>query len=349
MKKIAHCISLMLFILMISACQHVSLSDLTGTSEGKYQAELKDIDPITLDHSLSQAMTAVEMAKLGDLKSLPYVKVDSNINIDMGAQADLSNIFLKSQVIINYSVNQDGIIKLDLYTEFIDGLSRRDLSINRIEYRIEKPDKKEAAAIGAWLMNNHGRFAESSLHYKEELVKFQAEKGLKPDGIFGKRSASALSKEFAMIHIKSLESRIFYPEIPNHAACIFPLETMIRYPAEFSDIFENLPKVGEYSMSINVFNEQAKPGEKYVLVVLFFDRVDPTRALQLGFSTTAKRRSEPMTSKQYAIPGKWPALIEPFTIDRELTGSSLYLNIFMGDKSDSIFKMIRCIGSYRII
>ncbi len=347
MKRIVQWPSLMMFILIISACHHVNFNDLTGTSGEESQAELKPFEPMALDHSLSQAMTAVEMSKLGDLKSLPYVKIDSNI--DMGEQTDLSNFFLNSQLIINYSVNQDGIIKLDLFTEFIDGLARRDLSINRIEYRVEKPDKKEAAAIEAWLMDNHGSFVESSINHKEELAKFQAEKGLKPDGMFGKKSAKALSTEFAMIHIKRLESRIFYPETPNHAACIFPLETMIQNPAEFSDIYANLPKLSRYSMSVNEFYKQAKPGEKYVLVVLFFDRVDPSRAIQLGFSTTAKRRSEPMTSKQYAIFGKWPALIEPFTIDEELTDSSLYLNIFMGDKSDSLFKMIRCVGSYRII
>jgi hypothetical protein len=349
MKRITQWISFILFILMISACQHVGLGDLTGTSEEQPQADLKPLDPITLDHSINQAMTAVEMAKRGDLKSLPYVKVESNSNIDMSKQTNLSSFILNSQVIINYSVNQDGIIKLDLFTEFIDGRGRRDLSVNLLEYRAETPDKKEAAAIKAWLMKNRGNFSKSSKDHKEDLVEFQAEKGLKPDGIFGRRSANALSKEFTMIHIKKLESQIFYPEIPNHAACIFPLETMTQNPVEFSDIFTNLPKVAKYSMSLNAFQEQAKPGAKYVLVVLFFDRVDPTRAIQLGFSTTAKRRSEPMSSKQYAIPGKWPALIEPFAIDKEFNSSSLYLNIFMGDTSDSFFKMIKCIGSYRII
>ena len=349
MKRITQWISFILFILMISACQHVSLGDLTGTSEEQPQAELKPIDPLTLDHSIHQAMTAVEMAKLGDLQSLAYVKVEPNSYIDMGEQTDLSNFFSNSQVIINCSVNQDGIINLDLFTEFIDGRGRRDLSVNRLEYRAEAPDKKEAAAIEAWLMKNRRSFAKSSKDHKEELVKFQLEKGLKPDGIFGRRSANALSKEFSMIHIKRLESRTFYPEIPNHAVCIFPMETMIQNPAEFSDIFANLPKVAENSMSLESFNEQAKPGEKYVLVVLFFDRVDPTRAIQMGFSTTAKRRSEPLSSKQYAIPGKWPALIETFSIDKELTDSSVYLNIFMGDTSDSILKMIKCVGSYRII
>jgi len=265
MKRIAQWISLMLFILMIFACQHVSISDLTGMLEEQPQAELKPIDPVTLDHSLNQAMTAVEMAKRGDLESLPYVKVESNINIDMGEQINLSTFLLNSQVIINYSINQDGIIELEVLTELIDNRGRRDLSINRIVYTVEEPDEKEAAAIGAYLMKNHESFAEISKNHKEDLIKFQTEKDLKPDGILGKRSANALSKDFAMLHIKRLESLVFYPEIPNHGACIFPLETMTQNPTEFSDIFTNLPKVAKYSMSLNAFQQKAKPGEKYIM------------------------------------------------------------------------------------
>jgi hypothetical protein len=131
---------------------------------------------------------------------------------------------------------------------------------------------------------------------------------------------------------------------------VLPFETVTQDPNAFNFGFESLAAVEKHAIPLDKFMEIAKPKQKFVLFVFFFDRVDPRNALQIGFSDTAKRRTEPLGQKRYAESGEWPVFVEVFSIDENLTSdSSLYVNLFKVNGSKSrFFKKTECIGCCRL-
>jgi hypothetical protein len=345
MKRKLLSIVLILCVLGFVACQNIDFKKVNPLNlvKEKEKPDIKAVELEKLDTTMTQAIVAVFMSQMGELKSLPYVKVDSKAIINVDKQID-SSVFAPGFIMIkDYVENADGTITLDLLTGFFDRIGRRDMRMNHVVYRAENPDKKEAAGIEKWILRNEGGMFKENKEYKKILADFQREKGLKPDGIFGRISARKLSKDFSMIHIQKIESITFYPETPNHYVYIVPFKTVIKNPGKFSHGFDSLPSVGKHGITADKFKELAKPGEKFVLFVYFTDRIKPVSPIQVGFSKSGQGWSKKMSPKYYAVPGTWPVIAQTFCIDESLDTSEVYVNIFM--KGKYTFK---CIGNHRI-
>jgi len=337
-------IIIILCVLGFVACQNIDFKKVNPLNLVKEKPDIKAVELEKLDTTMTQAMVAVFMSQMGELKSLPYVKVDSKAIVNIDKQID-SSVFAPGFIMIkDYVENADGTITLDLLTGFFDRIGRRDMTINHIAYRTEKPDKKEAVAIEKWILRNEGGMFKKNKEHKKMLADFQREKGLKPDGIFGKRSARKLAKDFSMIHIQKLESITFYPGTPNHFVSIVPFKTVAQNPRKFSRGFDSLPDVGKHGITADQFKELAKPGERFVLFVYFTDRPNPVAPIKVGFSKSGQRWSKKMSPKYFAVPGTWPVIAETFCIDESLDTSDLYVNIFIKGKYT-----YKCIGSHQII
>jgi hypothetical protein len=327
------------------ACQNVDFKKVNPLNliKGKEKPDIKAVEMEKLDTAMTQAIVAVFMSQMGDLRSLPYVKVDPKAIVTIDKQID-SSVFAPGFIMIkDYVNNADGTITLDLLTGYFDRIGRRDMRINHIVYRTENPDKKEAAGIEKWILRNEEGMFKKNREYKKMLTGFQREKGLQPDGIFGKGSARELSKEFSMIHIQKLESVTFYPEEPNHFIYLVPFKTVTQNPGKFSHGFDSLSNVAKYGITTDKFEEHAKPGEKFVLFVYFTDRIKPVAPIQVGFSKSGQGWSKRMSPKYYAVPGTWPVIAQTFCIDESLDTSEVYVNIFMKGKYT-----YKCIGNHRI-
>ncbi len=345
MKRKLLPIVITLCVLGFVACQNIDLKKVNPLNlvKGEEKPDIKAVELEKLDTTMTQAVVAVFMSQMGELKSLPYVKVDPKAIVNIDKQID-SSVFAPGFIMIkDYVENPDGTVALDLLTGFFDRIGRRDIRINHIVYRTGKPDKKEAAAIEKWILHNEGGMFKKNDEHKKMLIDFQREKGLKPDGAFGRISARKLSKDFSIIHIQKLESIAFYPETPNHVIYIVPSKTVTQNPGKFSHGFDSLPDVGKHGISTDKFKELAKPGEKFVLFIYFTDRPKPVDPIKVGFSKSGQRWSKKMSPSYYAVPGTWPVIAETFCIDESLDTSDVYVNIFMKGKYT-----YKCIGSHRI-
>jgi hypothetical protein len=345
MKKKLLSSVLILCVLGFVACQNIDIKKITPVNliKGEEKPDIKAVELEKLDTTMTQAVVAVFMSQMGELKSLPYVKVDSEAIVNIDKQIN-SSFFAPSFIMIkDYVENADGTTTLDLLTGFFDRIGRRDMRMNHIVYKTGKPNKKEAAAIENWILRNEGGMFKENKEYKKMLADFQREEGLKPDGIFGRISAEKLSKDFSIIHIKKLESITFYPEKPNHFVYIVPFKTVTQNPEKFSRGFDSLPNVGKHGISTDKFKKLAKPAEKFVLFVYFTDQPNPVTPIRLGFSKSGQRWSKKMSPKYFAVPGTWPVIAETFCIDESLDTSDVYVNIFIKGKYT-----YECIGSHRI-
>jgi hypothetical protein len=345
MKRKLLSIVIILCVLGFVACQNIDFKKVNPLNlvKGEEKPDIKAVELDKLDTTMTQAIVAVFMSQMGELKSLPYVKVDPRAIVNVDKQID-SSVFAPGFIMIkDYVENSDGTIALDLLTGYFDRIGRRDMRINHIVYRTGNPDKQDVAAIEKWILSNEGGMFKKNGEHKKMLAGFQREKGLNPDGVFGRISARKLSKDFSMIHIQKLESITFYPETPNHLIYIVPFKTVAQNPGKFSHGFDSLPNVGKHGITTDKFKELAKPGEKFVLFVYFTDRIKPVAPIQVGFSKSGQGWSKKMSPKYYAVPGTWPVIAETFSIDKSLDTSGVYVNIFMKGKYT-----YKCIGNHRI-
>jgi len=158
-----------------------------------------------------------------------------------------------------------------------------------------------------------------------------------------------LAHEIPVLHVTEMSSQIIYPAHPRHLLFVLPFETFARDPNAFSGGFDSLAAVENHSIPLDKFMEMAKLQQKFVIFVFFLDRLDPRDAVQIRFSDAAKRRSEPLGEKRYAISGDWPVLIELFSIDEEVSSEcSLYVNIFKRSPKSTFFSRTQCIGYHRL-
>lgn len=336
---------LILCVLGFVACQNIDFKKINPINlvKEKGKPDIKAVELEKLDTKMTQAVVAVFMSQMGKLKSLPYVKVDPKALVNIDKQID-SSVFAPGFIMIkDYVENADGIIALDLLTGYFDRIGRRDMRITHMVYRTGNPDKKEATAIEKWILRNNGGMFTNNKEHKKMLAELQREKGLKPDGVFGKGSARKLSKEFSMMHIQKIESMTFYPETPNHLIYLVPFKTVTQNPGKFSHGFDSLPDVAKHGITTDKFKELAKPVEKFVLFVYFTDRIKPVAPIQVGFSKSGQGWSKKMSPKYYAVPGTWPVIAQTFSIDESLDTSEVYVNIFMKGKYT-----YKCIGNHRI-
>jgi hypothetical protein len=352
MKKIAAYTLLLIMIMSLCACQG-SLEKKSASLDSSFNSEFQKVDPARLKSASKLAIAAFELAKLGSLGSLATVKMNP-LNTELENKTKYNEFKPENIIILDYSERQDGTYSQSMLAESSDQLGRVDLSINRIAFKIRYPDEKEAAGCQRMALNSYknikGLDQELQNEIKRAIVGYQQATGLTSDGIMGEHTAANLSHKMPIMDIKELSSQLVYPQEPRHRFYILPFEPVAKDPHSFNKGFGSMAAVEKHSIPLDQFEEVAKPQKKFFLFVFFIDRVDPTSSIQVGFSDTAKRRSDPLGRKRYTIPGEWPVLIEPFSIDNELpSGSALYVNLFKTDESkSSFFTKTHCIGYCRL-
>ena len=349
MKQRISYIILMLFL--FCACQ--SMSHVKGRVPGDEATAFQRVDFASLRPESQLAIALFDLAKTGHLESVPFVKVSPE-GVNLKNNTDYRQFNQRDIVILDFTKTPDGAYSQSMVVESLDRFGRVDLSDDRIVYEVTYPDEREAAEYEELIIKYSEAIKGMDEALRNEIEKavvdYQKASGLKADGIIGKRTAVSLSRKTPISHVQELSSEVFYPPEPRHRFFILPFETVAKDLNNFNKGFESLVAVEKNAIPLDKFKEVAKPQKKFVLFVFFFDRVDPTSAIQVGFSDTAKRRSEPLGQKRYAVPGEWPVLIEPFSIDKELpSGSALYVNLFQTDESKtSSFKRAHCIGTWRL-
>ena len=176
------------------------------------------------------------------------------------------------------------------------------------------------------------------------MIDFQKERGLSPDGQFGPLTAKALASDFSMIHVNSLESSSVYPEFPNHMAFLLPNDIFKKEYSKLPKGFESWLKISQLSISKEKFKEIAEKGQEYILLVYFFDRVDPSFGINVEFATREEARGDAGSGKLYHVkPGAWPVIAKAFTIDD--VPDKLYVNIFIQKSTFSN----TCVGSHKLL
>ncbi|MBN2516837.1 MAG: hypothetical protein JXC33_12500 [Deltaproteobacteria bacterium] len=331
--------------LIVCGCQNIDLKKVNPMSliKGEEKNDFKAYDLNTVDTIQSQAIVTAFMAQLGMLKSLPFVKVDAGSSIEFERQLDPAAFVPGFVMVQNYADNPDGSKTFNLLVGFVDRFGRRDMHDCYMTFTTTTPDGHEISAIQQWLIKNKNALSESKDRGKDMIVQYQKQKGLTPDGLFGRGCAREIAKDFSIIHIQKLESLIYYPEMPAHLVYLFPFDAVKKNPQKYTSGMEALPNVVKESISSEKFLKLAPSGQKLVLVTYFLDHVDPSAAVRIGFSSAAQRWSNTMSSIYYAEPGTWPVIAETFCVDDALDKSGVYVNIFM--KSGFTYK---CIASHEI-
>jgi Putative peptidoglycan binding domain len=321
------------------------ISSLTGcvsTSLKKTPIAVKTVDSLEVEPSINQAVLAVNAAKVGKLKSLPFVTatVNSKIQID---KKPLVNVHSEQPLsILNYNVAPDGFRTLVLLRESTGVYGRIDRRLETIVYQTSEPNKTQVKKIRAWLLKqNRASKKRADKNTRKVMQDFQKEAGLSPDGQFGPATAKAMAKKFSMIHVRSLEEKPVYPEVPNQMVFLLPYESFKKASPKLTKGFPSWTEIGKLAITKEEFKKTAKKDQAYIAFVYFFDRVNPALKIDVEFASIAKGRGEGGShrSKQDV----WPLITKVFTIDD--APDKLYLNIFI-QKNKFISP---CVGSHRLL
>lgn len=301
-----------------------------------------DLEPIS-----SLAIQLDRLAKQGALPVAPYINtLPSAIKIEHweeGHEWSDQNI-----VIMEAALDPEGLFSQRMLVEATDRKGRIDLRDDRIAYQIRSANPQEAAIVAGMFgtyfnRKNINRLSPSGRdNFKRFLKEYQREFDLTPDGIFGPKTAGCMGRESSVIDVHSLTSAIVYPSTPRHAAYVVPETVVNKRPGQFYNGFESLETVKQNAVNPKGLASLAAEGTAFVAFVYFFDRVDPHKPLCLRIGAYQKKASGTAGQQWHAAPGKWPVVVETFTIDTASKGS-LYLNVFMKDDQTR-----RCISSHRL-
>jgi len=336
-------LSILIFLIGCSG-QEMNLPQVSGLFQKNEPMTFETTELGSLQSSMNQATLA---ANSTDIKSLPFAILDANSKIHIDKTPNAATFSQESLLVTNYKITPEGSESFDFLSESADLFGRKDRRIGAIVYGTQKPSSAQAVKIKEWLLTqNKSLPAEKNSSYQEALLGFQREAGLSPDGQFGPKTAQVLAQNMAMIHIKELDNHIYYPKIPNHMVFIIPYDVFKKDEAKLSQGFQSLLAIGKLGLTADKFKSIAKQGEKYVMLVYFFDRVNPTFAINIGFSIAERQWDNRSTGgqKYYAKPGSWPVIVEEFTISDTLS-NQLFVNIFL---KESRFKF-KCAGSHKLL
>ncbi len=329
-------------VAFIGSCSNLDMQRMNSLKPGPKDTATY-FEPQDLEPTITQAMYAVEMAKYNDLAALPYIAVDKSAEIDVCAYPEGAAFLPVKQIVTSYSSTPDGVVTLEFFSESDDQLGRRDITVNKVIYSTRKPNAKELGAIRQWTLKTGKDFFRKSGDAKKDLAQFQQEKGLVADGVFGGNSAKAIAEEISMVEIQKIESSVFHPEVPSYMMFILPYDLVSNNVKKFNGGFASLLETGKQGLTVEEFAARAKPGDKFVVFVYFFDHIDPNTALKIGFSTAEQLWSSVTSPESYAAPGTWPVIAETFCVDDSLETNGLVVNVLM--KNGFIFKKI---GSCRL-
>ena len=341
MKKLLTWMIMVLFIGIFVGCQTGPASR-QPQPEAQPELEFQEIDPLQMTPESFLALLVLDLAKEDILESIPNVTVDPQ-GQDLTNETDYDVFKQKSITILDVHEGSDDTYSQTMVVESLDGHGRIDLSRNHVVFRLRDASEPEKEASTQRFMTHakNARAADeaSRKDFEAAVIEYQQSRGLTPDGILGPDTAASLTEDMWVLEVQELTSHVLYPEKPRHAFYVIDCETVEKDPEKFYGGFESIEHVMEHTLTPEAFKELAQAGKQFVLFVYFFDRVDPNRAIQLGLSSIAKRKTKLMSPTYYADPEKWPVLVETISIDRRLGSGRLYANLFLDKKYLSSFKL----------
>ena len=302
----------------------------------------QEIDPLQMTPESFLALLVFDLAKADMLESIPNVTVDPQ-GKNLTNDTDYEAFTQKNITILDLDEGSDDTYSQTMVVESIDGHGRIDLSRNHVVFRLRDANEAEKEASTRSFIS-HAKTAKdadeaSRKDFEAAVIEYQQSRGLTPDGILGPDTAASLTGDMWVLDVEELTSHVVYPEKPRHAFYVLDCETVEKDPDKFYGGFESVEHVMEHALPPEAFKELAQPGKQFVLFVYFFDRVDPNRAIQLGLSSIARRKTELLSPTYHTEPEKWPVLVETISIDRRLAYGRLYANLFLDKKYLSSFKL----------
>ncbi len=332
-----------LMIITVAGCVKNGPSiSFVSSPEDYVSQNASDLAPIS-----SLAIQLDRLAKQAALPVSPYITTTpSSIEIE---NWDNSHEWIDQNIVImEANIDSEGVFSQRMLMEAADRMGRIDLRDDRIAYQIRSPNPEEASAIAQKIGTYINRRNMNRLSPIEKaafsgfLKEIQRDCSLTPDGIFGPKTAGCMGRESTVIDVHSLTSEIVYPSTPRHAAYVVPKIVVDKSPDQFYNGFESLETVKQHAVDPKTFARLAAEGTGFVAFVYFFDRVDPHKPICLRIGSYQKKSSGTAGQQWHAAPGKWPVVVETFTIDKASTGA-LYLNTFIKDG-----RTRRCISSHRL-
>ena len=305
-------------------------------ASGGAKHQFKSFDPRILDPAISEGIIAAEMARLGGLSSLPFVRLDADAKVEIPKDSDLRGFAPAFEVIEDLEKSSGGRFDLTLLLGLIDEFGRVDASINRIIYDVKKPDPRTLRSIGDWLFRSQAPLGTGSPDAledgaKELLTEFQRMSGLAESGVLDQRTANEIAKQYSLLLIHTLESFTFYPDDPQQVVFILPHELLSEIPMRLSGGFKDFENVEKRAFKIDEFRELKEIEGSYIAFVYFLDKVDPARSIQIGFTNSTTARPKRLTPKRNSRPGGWPVVTETFRVGKTAS-RDLYLNIVIDGK-----------------
>jgi hypothetical protein len=298
---------------------------------GQDSIEVEPFDPWILDSKISQGVFAIEAARLGELSTVPFVRIERGADVEVAGAENLGEFAPAFEVINAFERQASGTYDLTLLLGLIDHYGRLDTSTNRLLYDLEDLDQSALRATAEWLLRSQPRTettASLAAEEQELLSEFQRANGLSVTGSLDHPSAMAMARHYSLVRVRALQSLSYYPDDPQHVIFILPYETAAKTPEKFSASFEHLPNIEQYAFNLDEFRELRENAGSYVFFVHFLEKVDPSRSIQIGLSSSATEMPKQLGTKRYALPGSWPVLTESFRID-ETVARNLYLNIVL--------------------
>jgi hypothetical protein len=320
-------------------------------SNGSPKMTFQQQDPAHLEAISRLAIELVEMGKAGTLPLVPYVRLNS-AGYNLQNTGDYDTFRQQNIVITDIALDADGIYTQRMVTEAVDHLGRRDIRDDRVVFTLRDANQEEASAIAETiLLNTSKTFDTKGLSkqqrdvYQKVIAEYQKMNGLKPDGIFGMNTAKSLATKIPIIDIRKMSSAVVYPANPRNAVYVVPSATVRERADKFYKGFESLETVRQHALSPEEFGKSVQKGAEFVIFAYFFDRVDPVKPVTIRISEYKSKATGTTGPKWYAVPGKWPVVVETFCLAKVPTFSSsqLYANVFIKNKYTS-----RCIGTHKI-
>ncbi|MBC2712509.1 MAG: peptidoglycan-binding protein [Desulfosarcina sp.] len=352
MKNTLKVLCLCMGLLLVSSCVKMDslVSPVAGPEKHQPATTFMTKHPSDLEAVSKLAIELTQMVKKGVLPVAPYMNLNPS-GVDLENIAGYRNFFIQNIMILDAGLDSEGLFSQRMVFEALDRMGRIDIRDDRIAFKVRDPNPEEASKIANDIHKGLSKAKLKQLSkaekaaFKEGIKAYQQDNGLKPDGIFGENTAEYMGKQATVIDVQEITSRIVYPSTPRHAAYIIPLAVVEQNPDQFYNGFDSLEMVKQNSIGPESFAGLAKKGACFVAFVYFFDRVDPQRPLSIRLSKYKQKAKGSVGQKWHAAPGKWPVVVETFTLDK-VPGASLknlFLNVFIEDGKSS-----RCISSHQI-
>jgi hypothetical protein len=140
------------------------------------------------------------------------------------------------------------------------------------------------------------------------------------------------------ITISELNSFTIYPRNPAHLVYIVPAQVVQSNPERFAKGFDSLAAVVQNAVPTDKLRIRGD-GQRFVLFVYFFDKVNPQYPIQINYSGYRGDATQYITTKRYASPGMWPVIVEGLKINSIIRSSFFFANVRVNKK---------CIASYSL-